>query len=145
LEPTSYLPLTAAEKKIAPDARTILMGVESFIQKHIGTLKTPAALTSLWGSLRGYTTRNSTNSAKQLTLHMGLTPAEMKIAPGARTILVGVENFIRTNIGTIKTHAGVIAFWSSLHELVQRNYTASSTGTAASSSRPKTRGAGSSA
>jgi hypothetical protein len=52
------LPLTGAEKKIAPASRTMLFGVETYITREFGTLKTPAAINSFWGSLRDYSTRN---------------------------------------------------------------------------------------
>lgn len=58
----AQLPLTAAERKIAPAARTILIGVETYIRGQFDTLKTPAAITSFWGSLNAYAQRNHTAS-----------------------------------------------------------------------------------
>jgi hypothetical protein len=81
-------PLTAAEKKIAPASRTILIGVETFIQGRIGEMTTPAARTSFWNSLCGYATRNhegSTSAAAPATRKAATTATRSKTAAKTKT------------------------------------------------------------
>ena len=80
----AQLPLTGAEKKIAPAARTLLTSVETYIQGQFNTLKTPAAITSFWNSLGAYGMRNHTASLTNGTIGNGTT-ATTTAAPAART------------------------------------------------------------
>jgi hypothetical protein len=80
------LPLTPAERKIAPSARAILIHVETEIALRAATLKTTAAQTSFWGSLRSFATRNYTAATTDNgTITPGAPPAQTAARTRSRT------------------------------------------------------------
>lgn len=80
------LPLSVAEKKIAPAARTLLSAVHGVIGKQFKTLTTPAARNAFFGSLGEY--------AGRLEGSIGVAPA---LAPASANAAAGAHAIARTS------------------------------------------------